>query len=82
MTATYVNVKNRQLKIIGEKVYDVSLIEQDDIVQVKPGRLLMDLIVIKGTAVATQSTRSGSDEKVTIGKGERLESGSEIHEVT
>ena len=80
MSATLVKVANRKLKLAAEKDYNVCLIEQDDIIRIKPGRLLLDVLVIKGTAVATQSARSGSEDRLTVFKGERIESGSEIHE--
>ena len=44
-----------------------------------PGMLLLDVIVIEGSARVTQSARTGSDDILTVGKGERIESGSMIH---
>lgn len=46
-----------------------------------PGRLLLDVIVIKGSAKAIQSARTGSEDVVAVGKGDRLESGSIVNEV-
>lgn len=40
----------------------------------------MDSIVISGTVKARQSARTGCDDIVELGKGERLESGAEIVE--
>ena len=49
-------------------------------IRVRPGRLLLDVLVVKGNASATQSTRNGSEDRLSVAKGERLESGSEVHE--
>ena len=81
MEVDYVDVRNRQLKILQEKVYDVNLIEQNDIIRVKNGKLLVDVMVISGRAKVTQSVRTGSEEEVVVEKGQRIESGSTIHEV-
>ena len=76
MSATLVHMKNRKLMAAQEKTLNVTLIEKDDVVRIQPGRLLLDVLVVKGTALATQGTRNGSEDRLTYGKGERLESGS------
>jgi len=48
---------------------------------VQPGTLLVDAIVISGSAKVIQSARTGSDELITVKKGERIESGATVHEV-
>ncbi len=48
--------------------------------RIKPGRVLLDLIIIQGEVRAIQSARTGSDEIVNLCKGDRLESGSVILE--
>jgi cation transport ATPase len=60
---------------------DVSLVEKNDVIRIVPGRLLVDVIIISGTAKAQQSARTGCEDIIEITKGERLESGSEIKEV-
>lgn len=40
----------------------------------------MDVIVIEGSAKVIQSARTGSEEEITLGKGERIESGSMVHQ--
>lgn len=75
MSVDYVEIKNRQLVILAEKKYDVSLIERNDIIRVAVGRTLVDSIVISGTLKAKQSARTGCEDIVELGKGDRLESG-------
>jgi cation transport ATPase len=66
------------LVILNEKEYDISLIEKNDIIRALPGRALVDSIVINGTMKAKQSARTGCEDIVELGKGDRLESGAEI----
>jgi Cu+-exporting ATPase len=47
---------------------------------VRPGRVLVDGIVVHGSVKAKQSARTGSDEVVELAKGDRLESGAEVLE--
>jgi cation transport ATPase len=61
MQVNYVELRNRNLVILSEKIYDVSLVEKDDVIRVQPGTLLVDVIVISGQAKVTQSARTGSD---------------------
>ena len=82
MMVRFVEIKNRQLKIVGEKEIDVSLVEKNDVIRVQPGRLLIDVIVIQGSVKAMQSARTGCEDIIEISKGERIESGSEIREVS
>ena len=82
MMVNYVEIKNRQLVILNEKDYDVSLIEKNDILRANPGRSLVDSIVISGSMKAKQSARTGCEDIIELGKGDRLESGAEILEVT
>jgi hypothetical protein len=49
MIVSYVEIKNRQLVILNEKKYDISLIEKNDILRANPGRALVDSIVIYGS---------------------------------
>jgi cation transport ATPase len=77
----YVEIKNRNLIILSEKVYDVGLVEKNDILRLQPGKLLVDTIVINGHAMVTQSASTGSEEVVKVGKGERIESGATVHTV-
>jgi cation transport ATPase len=80
MKVNFVEIKNRQLKIDNEKVYDVSLIEKSDIIKIVPGVVLVDAILISGSVKAMQSARTGCEDIVEINKGERLESGAVVHE--
>jgi hypothetical protein len=48
------------------------LVEKSDILRMKPGRILVDLIIIQGEVRAVQSARTGSDEIVNLSKGDRL----------
>lgn len=76
MKVNYVEIKNRQLKIVDEKMIDASLVEKNDVIRIGPGRLLLDVIIIQGSAQAMQSARTGCEDIITVSKGERLESGS------
>ena len=58
----------------------MSLIERNDIIRVAVGRTLVDSIVISGTLKAKQSARTGCEDIVELGKGDRLESGAEVLE--
>lgn len=78
MKVNYVEIKNRQLVILNEKDYDVSLIEKNDILRANPGRSLVDSIVISGSMKAKQSARTGCEDIIELGKGDRLESGAEV----
>jgi len=81
MEVKYVEIKNRQLKIVDEKMMDVSLVEKNDVIRPAPGRLLLDAIIIQGEVTAMQSARTGCEDIVILKKGDRLESGSEVIEV-
>jgi cation transport ATPase len=81
MSVTYVEIKNRNLVVLGEKTYDVGLIEKNDILRLQPGKLLVDMIVINGNALISQSARTGSEDVLKVGKGDRIESGATIYEV-
>jgi hypothetical protein len=48
MTANFVELKNRKLMVHHRKNYDVTLIEEGDIIEPKDGRLLVDGIVLQG----------------------------------
>ena len=72
MNVNVVEVRNRKLTVLAEKIYDVSLVEKEDILKVQPGILLVDVIVISGTARVTQSARTGSDLIIEVGRGERI----------
>lgn len=49
MEVNWVKLKNRKLKIQEKVSYDVSLLETDDIFEIKEGkRLLLDAIVLSG----------------------------------
>ena len=61
MNVHCVEVRNRKLIVLAEKIYDVSLVQKDDILKVQTGILLVDAIVISGRAKVTQSARTGSD---------------------
>lgn len=75
-------MRNRNLMIINEKDYDVSLIEKRDVLKiVEKSRILVDLIIIQGSLRAIQSARTGNDNIVSLTKGDRLESGAVVHEV-
>ena len=76
MKVNYVEIKNRMLKIVSEKMIDVSLVENNDVIRLVPGRLLIDVIIIQGSASAMQSARTGCEDIINVSKGERLESGS------
>lgn len=78
MKVNVVEIKNRNFEIRKEKTIDASLVEQNDVIKLAPGRLLLDVIIIKGEATAMQSARTGCEDIITVSKGERLESGSEI----
>jgi len=80
MTVEYVQLKNRQLMKKDVKNYDVSIVEKDDIINLKPGRLLVDVIVISGEIKAIQSAVNGSEDVITYGKADRIQSGSTIVE--
>jgi cation transport ATPase len=80
MRIEYVEIRNRQLMIVQQKVYDVSLIEKNDIIKVGKGRVLVDLILISGKVKAVQSARTGCEDVVELTKGERLESGAIVNE--
>ena len=43
-----IEVKNRNFKIKSEKIMNASLAEQNDIIRIEPGRLLLDVIIIQG----------------------------------
>ena len=60
MEAQLIKIKNRELVVASEKKIDVSLVEKNDVVRVMPGRLLLDVIVVKGKVKAVQSARTGS----------------------
>jgi hypothetical protein len=47
-----------------------------------PGVCLLDCILISGSVKAMQSARTGCEDVIEIRKGERLESGSTVYEVT
>jgi hypothetical protein len=64
MKMNFVEIKNRQLKIDREKVYDVSLIEKGDIIKIVPGVVLVDAILISGAVRAMQSARTGCEDIV------------------
>jgi cation transport ATPase len=72
MMVDYVEIKNRQLVILNEKKYDVSLIERNDIIRIRPGRALVDSIVIHGSMKVQQSARTGCEDIIELGKGDRL----------
>lgn len=72
MKVQYAEMKNRQLKIVNEKLYDVSLIEKGDVLKITNGRVLVDLIIIQGSLKAVQSARTGNDNIVHLAKGDRL----------
>jgi cation transport ATPase len=80
MKVQYAEMRNRQLKVINHKEYDVSLIEKGDVLKVIAGRVLVDLIVIQGSVKAVQSARTGSDKLIHLKKGDRLESGALVYE--
>lgn len=61
--------------MINSKNYDVNLIEKGDIIKVNCGRLLVDLIILKGSVKAVQSARTGNDNLTFLNVGDRLESG-------
>lgn len=82
MDVHFVEMRNRQLKVLREKVYNVSLIEKNDVIRVEPGRILLDVCLISGSAKVTQSARTGSEDILLLEKGDRLESGALIHEAT
>lgn len=72
-------LKNRKLKIQEKVSYDVSLLETDDIFEIKEGkRLLLDAIVLSGEYEAIESAVDGNDETKKLGKGSKIESGSII----
>lgn len=62
MNIKYIELKNRKLMIQREKEYSVDVIEKNDIVQLKPGRLLLDVIIFSGTTRAVESVMNGSEE--------------------
>jgi|JI61114BRNA_FD_contig_31_268057_length_751_multi_3_in_0_out_0_2 cation transport ATPase len=63
-----------------EKVYNVDAIEKNDIIRLKPGRLLLDVIIFSGTTKAIESVMNGSEDSKQYQKGDRLRSGSVISE--
>jgi cation transport ATPase len=80
MKVQYAEMRNRQLKIMNEKIYDVSLVEKGDVLKITNGsRVLVDLIIIQGTLKAVQSARTGNDNIISLAKGDRLESGALIY---
>ena len=48
MKITYIKLKNRKLVVHSKKEYDITLLEKNDIFEIKSGRLLVDAIVISG----------------------------------
>jgi hypothetical protein len=82
MEARFVEMRNRQLKVLREKVYHVALLEKHDLVRVEPGRVLLDLCLVAGSLRATQSARTGSEDSLLLEKGDRLESGAIVHEAS
>jgi len=78
MLIEYPEIKNKKFDLINCKQYDVNLIEKGDIIKVNRGRLLVDLIIIKGSVKAVQSARTGNDNLVFLTAGDRLESGAII----
>jgi len=68
----YPQLKNKKYDLIDSKNYDVNLIEKGDIIKVNNGRLLVDLIILKGSVKAVQSARTGNDNLVFVNAGERL----------
>lgn len=48
MLVNWVELKNRKLKVKNEQVYNVTLIEEGDILRPKPGILLVDCVVLSG----------------------------------
>jgi cation transport ATPase len=80
MTVTYIELKNRRLMIEREKIYNVDTIEKNDIVRLKPGRLLLDVIIFSGVTKAIESVMNGSEDSKQYEKGDRLRLGSIISE--
>jgi hypothetical protein len=60
MNIDYVELKNRNLMIQSERVYHIDAIEKNDVIRLKPGRLLLDVILINGTTLAVDSVMTGS----------------------
>lgn len=60
MKVNYVELKNRNLMILSEKEYHIDAIEKNDIIRLKPGRLLLDVILINGSTQAVDSVMTGS----------------------
>lgn len=67
-----VKLKNRKLVVQNKKQYDVSLLEKNDIFEIKSGRLLVDAIVISGQYEAVKSAVDGNDQNLTLTKGDRI----------
>ena len=64
--------------VLREKPLDVVLVEKEDVVRLKEGRLLLDVIVMSGEVTAIDSVLTGSEEIVAYTKGDRIKSGSVI----
>lgn len=48
MNITYIKLRNKKLLVLNKKQYDITLLEKDDIFEIKQGRLLVDAIVLSG----------------------------------
>lgn len=58
------------------------MIEKNDVVRIRPGRLLLDVVIVSGSTRAVESVMTGSEESKLYEKGDRLRSGSVVSEST
>ena len=72
MDVNYVEIKNRQLKIVDQFPLNASLVEKNDVLRIKPARMLLDVIIIQGSVKAMQSARTGCEDIVLLTKGDRI----------
>jgi hypothetical protein len=57
-----VELKNRNLVIKDKRPYDITLLERNDVINLKDGsRLLVDVTVLSGEIKAIQSAVNGSE---------------------
>lgn len=72
MKITYIKLRNKKLLVLNKKQYDITLLQKDDIFQIKQGRLLVDAIVLSGEFEAVKSAVDGNDETTVLRKGDRI----------
>lgn len=80
-TVKYLEPKNREFIIEGEKNVEISLIEKGDLIRVEAGqKLLIDGVVlqVQSDLKAIDSVCYGWDEPFSVSIGDRLKSGASI----